>query len=179
MEKPILRGTTILGVRHQGGVAMGGDGQVTLGETVVKHMASKIRRVYNNTVLVGFSGAAADAFSLLERLEGKLEEFNGNLERAAMELAKDWRTDRYLRRLEALLAVMDRNLSLIISGEGDLIAPDDGVIGIGSGGAFAASAARAYIDGSRLDAKLIVERSLKIAASICIYTNDRIVVEEL
>jgi len=159
---------------------MGGDGQVSFGETIMKHRAAKVRKLHNDTILVGCAGAAGDAMSLFDRLEGKLEEFNGNLRRASVELVKEWRTDRYLRRLEAILAAVDKKGALILSGEGDLIEPDDGIVAIGSGGPFAMAAARAYVDsGLKLNARTIVEKSLKIAASICVYTNDQIVVEEL
>ncbi len=174
-----LRATTILSVRHQDRAAIAGDGQVSFGEVVVKHTARKVRRMYNDTVLAGFAGAAADAFALFAKFEAKLEEFRGNLPRAAVELAKDWRTDRVLRRLEALLAVVDREHSLIISGTGDVLEPDDGIIGIGSGGAYAAAAARALVRHSTLSAREIVEEAMRIAAGICVYTNDHITVEEL
>jgi len=171
-------GTTIVAVRRGGGVAMGGDGQVTLGNTVMKGNARKVRRLYNDTVLAGFAGGTADAFTLFERFEGKLEKY-GNLTRAAIELAKDWRSDRYLRRLEALLLVGDPGKVLVISGNGDVIEPDYDVAAIGSGGQFALAAARALLEGSELDARSIVERSLGIAADICIYTNRNLVVDEL
>lgn len=171
--------TTILSVRRDGRVAMGSDGQVTLGNTVFKHDATKIRRLANDTVLAGFAGAAADAFSLLERFEAKLQTYPGNTRRAAIELAKDWRTDRVLRRLEAMLAVADTTTSLIIGGSGDIIEPSDGIIGIGSGGPFALAAARALLAHSDLPAEEIVLEGLKIAGDICIYTNTRIVVETL
>ena len=145
----------------------------------MKHNARKVQKLYNNTILAGFAGAAADAFALFERFEAKLETYNGNLRRAAVELTKDWRMDKYLRRLEALLAVMDKEFSLIISGNGDVIEPDDGIIALGSGGAYALAAAKAYLECSQLDAKTIVERSLSIASSIDVYTNDRIIIEEL
>ncbi len=174
-----IRGTTILGVRRDGQVALGGDGQVTFGNTVMKHQGNKIRRLYRDQVLSGFAGAAADAFALFERFEEKLEHFNGNLRKAAVELAKDWRTDRYLRRLEALLAVMDRSTALIISGTGDIIEPDDQIVAIGSGGPYALAAARALRQHSDLSAEEIVRRSLEIAADICIYTNTHITVETL
>src|SRR6266498_1057198 len=164
------RSTTILSVRKQDQVALGGDGQVTLGQVVAKHDAIKIRRIAGGKVLVGFAGSAADAFALLERLEKKLGEFPDNTRRAAVELAKDWRTDRVLRRLEAMLAVVDKTTSLIISGAGDVIEPTDGVIGIGSGGPYAQAAAKALIEHSTLDARAIVESALKIAGEICIYT---------
>jgi ATP-dependent HslUV protease, peptidase subunit HslV len=174
-----VRSTTILCVRHQGRVALGGDGQVSFGEMVMKHTARKVRRMYNDTVLAGFAGAAADAFALFTKFEGKLEEFRGNLPRAAVELAKDWRMDRALRRLEALLAVANAEHSLIISGTGDVIEPDDGVIGIGSGGGYAAAAARALVKHSTLSARDIVDEAMRIAAGLCVYTNDRITIEEL
>jgi ATP-dependent HslUV protease, peptidase subunit HslV len=176
---PIARSTTILSVRHRGQVAVAGDGQVSFGDVVMKHTARKVRRMYNDKVIAGFAGAAADAFALFAKFEAKLEEFNGNLSRAAVELAKDWRTDRALRRLEALLAVVDQGHSLIISGTGDVIEPDDGVIGIGSGGAYAAAAARALVKHSNLSARQITEEAIHIAASLCVYTNDQITVEEL
>ncbi len=174
-----IRSTTVLAVRHRGRVALGGDGQVTIGATVVKAGARKIRRLYNGRVVSGFAGTAGDAFTLFGRFESKLEEYRGNLQRAAVELAKDWRTDRVLRRLEALLAVADAERSFIISGTGDVIEPDDGLIGIGSGGPFALAAARALVARTDLEAKEIVLEALRIAAGICIYTNDQITVEEL
>jgi ATP-dependent HslUV protease subunit HslV len=175
----MFRATTIIGVRHKGKVALGGDGQVTFQETVMKHNANKIRKLHNDTVLAGFAGAAADAITLFERFEAKLEQFSGNLPKAAVQLAKDWRTDKYLRRLEALLAVMDRRHGLLISGTGEVIEPDDGIVAIGSGGAYALAAARALLKHSDLDARSVVRESMKIAASICVYTNDRILIEEL
>jgi ATP-dependent HslUV protease subunit HslV len=171
-------GTTILAVRRNDAVAMGGDGQVTLGNTVMKGNARKVRRLHNDKVLAGFAGGTADAFTLFERFEGKLEKY-GNLTRAAIELAKDWRSDRYLRRLEALLLVADPGKIFVISGNGDVIEPDHDVAAIGSGGQFALAAARALLDGSGLDARSIVERSLGIAADICIYTNRNLVIDEL
>ena len=171
-------GTTILAVRRDRAVAMGGDGQVTLGNTVMKGNARKVRRLYNDKVLAGFAGGTADAFTLFERFEGKLEKY-GNLTRAAIELAKDWRSDRYLRRLEALLLVADPDKIFVISGNGDVIEPDHDVAAIGSGGQFALAAARALSEGSGLGARDIVERSLNIAADICIYTNRNLVIEEL
>src|SRR6266566_5306232 len=171
------RSTTILSVRRDGQVALGGDGQVTLGNVVAKHDAVKIRKLANGRVLVGFAGSAADAFALLERFEKKLAEFPDNTRRAVIELAKDWRTDRVLRRLEAMLAVADKTTSLIVSGAGDVIEPTDGVIGIGSGGPYAASAAKALLQHSQLDARAIVEAALKIAGEMCIYTNTNIKVE--
>jgi ATP-dependent HslUV protease subunit HslV len=171
-------GTTILAVRRDDGVAMGGDGQVTLGNTVMKGNARKVRRLFDNKVLAGFAGGTADAFTLFERFEGKLEKY-GNLTRAAIELAKDWRSDRYLRRLEALLLVADPDKIFVVSGNGDVIEPDHDVAAIGSGGQFALSAARALVEGSTLGSRDIVERSLNIAADICIYTNRNLVIEEL
>ena len=171
--------TTVLAVRHRGQVAMAGDGQVTVGQTIVKAGARKVRKVHGDRVLAGFAGTAADAFTLFARFEAKLEEHRGNLPRAAVELAKDWRTDRVLRRLEALLAVADRDHSLIVSGTGDVIEPDDGLIGIGSGGPYALAAARALMKHTELNAAGIAEEALRIAASICIYTNDQITVESL
>ncbi|MEO0972733.1 MAG: ATP-dependent protease subunit HslV [Pseudomonadota bacterium] len=171
-------GTTIVSVRQGDRVALGGDGQVTLGNTVMKHNARKIRRLGNDRVIAGFAGGTADAFTLFERFEGKLQQF-GSLTRAAIELAKDWRAERALRQLEALLCVADQERSLIVSGNGDVIEPPDGLMAIGSGGAFAQAAARALIDHSGLDARAIVEQSLRIAADICIYTNDQLTIEEL
>ena len=175
----LIHATTVLAIRHQGKVVMASDGQVTLGQTVVKHQARKVRRLYHDRVLAGFAGSAADGFSLYSRFEGKLEEHRGNLERAAVELARDWRTDRILRRLEAMLLVADTRAMYLLSGTGDLIEPDDGVIGIGSGGPFAMAAARALVTHSSLDARAIAEQALAIAADICVYTNARLVVEEL
>jgi ATP-dependent HslUV protease subunit HslV len=177
--RALIRETTILAVRKDGRAVMAGDGQVTLGETIMKHKASKIRTMYKNSVLVGFAGAAADAFNLFERLEGKLETCNGNLARAAVELAKDWRTDKILRRLEALLLAMDREHTLIISGTGDVIEPDESVAAIGSGGPYAVAAARALVENSELDAAAIAREAMTIAASICLYTNDQISIHEL
>ena len=173
------RGTTIVSVRRDNKVVLGGDGQVTLGNTIMKGNANKVRRLYNDKVLAGFAGGTADAFTLFERFEGKLEKHSGQLTRAAVELAKDWRTDRMLRRLEALLAVADDTSSLIISGNGDVIEPEDSLIAIGSGGPFAQAAARAMLDHSQLDARAVVENALGIAASICIYTNNNLTIEEL
>lgn len=175
----MFKGTTILCVRHKGKVALGGDGQVTLNDTIMKHGAKKVRRLYNDNVLAGFAGTTADAFTLFEKFEGKLEQYHGNLTRAAVELAKDWRTDKILRRLEALLIVADKEHTLIISGNGDVIEPDEGAIAIGSGGAYALASAKALIKHSGLDVKSIVDESMKIAADICVYTNDRIFIEEL
>jgi ATP-dependent HslUV protease subunit HslV len=176
---PELRSTTIVAVRHGGRVVIGGDGQVTVGQTVLKHNARKIRRLHHDRVLAGFAGAGADALALFERFEAKLEQMGGQLRRAAVELAKDWRTDRLLRRLEALLVVADHDATLIVSGTGDVIEPEDGVAAIGSGGSFALAAARVLIKHSTLDARAIVEESLRAAAEICIYTNAQLVVEEL
>lgn len=175
----MFKGTTIICVRQGDAVAMAGDGQVTLGPTVMKHGACKLRRMYDGKVLAGFAGSTADAFTLFEKFDAKLQEFRGNLARAAVALAKDWRTDRILRRLEALLIVADRNATLVLSGAGDVIEPDDGVAAIGSGGPFAQAAARALVAHSSLGAREIAEEALKIAADICIYTNDRIAVEVL
>jgi len=171
--------TTIIAVRHKGKVAMAGDGQVTLSNAIMKHTARKIRRIYNNQILAGFSGSAADALALLGRFEEKLEEYRGNLQRAAVELAKDWRMDKILRRLEALMIVADKERSFLISGTGDLIEPDDGILAIGSGGPYALSAARALIKYSDLSAKEIATEAIKIASQVCIYTNDTIILEEL
>jgi ATP-dependent HslUV protease, peptidase subunit HslV len=175
----MIHATTVISVRHRGKVAMAGDGQVSFNNMVLKHGARKVRRIYHDQILAGFAGAAADAFSLFTKFEAKLEEYRGNLPRAAVELAKDWRTDRVLRRLEALLAVADLENSLIVSGTGDVIEPDDGIIGIGSGGGFALSAARALIKHSDLSAREIVAEAMRIASEICIYTNAQITVEEL
>jgi ATP-dependent HslUV protease subunit HslV len=174
-----LRSTTILAVRHQGGAAIGGDGQVTLGQQVFKSDARKIRRLFNNKVLTGFAGASADAFALLERFEAKLKDFQGNVPRAATELAKDWRMDRNLRRLEAMLIALDRDSLLIVGGTGDVIQPTDGVAAIGSGGGYALAAARALVAHSSLNAAQVVRAGLEIAADLCIYTNRNIEVEEL
>ncbi len=174
-----FHGTTIISVRRGNQVVIGGDGQVTLGNTVMKGNARKVRRLYHGKVLAGFAGATADAFTLFERFEGQLEKQRGNLTRAAVEMVKDWRTDRMLRRLEAMLAIADAHASLIISGNGDVLEPENGLIAIGSGGPFAQSAARALLDNTELSARAIVEKSLHIAADICIYTNRNLVVEEL
>ena len=178
-ETPIIRSTTVLLVRKDGHVALAGDGQVTLGETVMKANARKVRRLYNDSILAGFAGATADAFSLLTRFESKLEQYHGNLERAAIELSKEWRTDKILRHLEALLVVADSKTSFLLSGNGDVIAPDDGVLAIGSGGSYALAAARALIQHTTLSAKEIAVAALKIAGDICIYSNHNIIVEEL
>jgi len=174
-----LHGTTILAVRKNGRSAIGGDGQVTLGQTVVKHTARKIRRLHNGQVLAGFAGSTADALALFTKFDAKIEEYRGNLERAAVELSKDWRTDRVLRRLEAFLIVTDRESSFLLSGAGDVISPDDGVLAVGSGGPYALAAARALIGHTDLDAPGIVLEAMKIAARICVYTNDQILVESL
>jgi len=171
--------TTILSVRRQGHVVVGGDGQVSLGNTVLKGNARKVRRLYQDRVIAGFAGGTADAFTLFERFEGKLDKHQGNLVRAAVELAKDWRPDRMLRRLEALLVVADREASLIISGNGDVIEPEDSIMAIGSGGSFAQAAARALVENTELDAATIVRKGLAIAADICVYTNHNIVLEEI
>ncbi|MBA1443549.1 MAG: ATP-dependent protease subunit HslV [Chromatiales bacterium] len=175
----MFKGTTILSVRRNGKVVIGGDGQVSLGNTVMKGNARKVRRLYKGGVIAGFAGATADAFTLFERFEGKLEKHHGNLTRAAVELAKDWRTERSLRRLEALLCVADTKASLIISGTGDVIEPENNLMAIGSGGAFAQAAARALLENTELGAAEVVNKGLSIAADICIYTNHNIVLEEL
>ena len=174
-----MHGTTILTVRHDGKVAMAGDGQVSMGDTVVKHAARKVRRLHNDRILAGFAGGTADAITLCEKFEDKLEEYDGNLRRAAVELARDWRTDRVLRHLEALMAVVDNESSLLISGNGDVLEPDDGILAIGSGGNYALAAARALVSHTALDAVTIVEEAMRIASAICVYTNDQIAVEEL
>ena len=173
------KGTTVLSVRRDGEVVIGGDGQVTMGNTIMKGNAKKVRRLFNDKVIAGFAGGTADAFTLFERFETKLEMYHGQLTRAAVELAKDWRTDRMLRRLEALLAVADKSTSLIITGNGDVIEPETDIIAIGSGGPFAQSAARALLENTKLTAKQIVEKSLRIAGDICIYTNNSLTIEEL
>nr|WP_316976208.1 ATP-dependent protease subunit HslV [Shumkonia mesophila] len=172
-------GTTILAVRKGGKVVIAGDGQVTLGQTVLKSNATKVRRLSDGAVIAGFAGATADAFALFERLEGRLEQYPGQLARACVEMAKDWRTDRYLRRLEAMMAVADRKVSLVLTGTGDVLEPEDGLIGIGSGGNYALAAARALIDRDDLDAEAVARRAMKIAAGICIYTNESVTVEIL
>ena len=174
-----MHGTTVLAVRRNGKTAIAGDGQVTIGNTVMKHNAKKIRKMYNDKILAGFAGATADAFTLFEKFESKLEQYRGNLTRAAVELAKDWRTDKILRRLEALMIIADHERSFILSGNGDVIEPENGVAAIGSGGPYAMAAARALIEHTQLDANKIVEESMKIAAEICIYTNKEITIEEL
>ena len=178
-DPPQMHGTTILSVRKDGRVVVAGDGQVSLGQTVIKSNARKVRLLADGKVLVGFAGATADAFTLFERLEAKLEQYPSQLTRACVELAKDWRTDRYLRRLEAMMAVSDEKVSLILSGTGDVLEPEDGLIGIGSGGSFALAAARALIDRDDMDAEAIARRAMAIAAGICVYTNDNLVVETL
>ncbi len=172
-------GTTIIAVRKDGHVTIAGDGQVSMGNTVVKSNARKLRRLANGTVIAGFAGATADAFALFERLEAKLEQYPGQLTRACVELAKDWRTDRYLRRLEAIMAVADKSVSLIVSGTGDVLEPEDGIIGIGSGGNYALAAARALVDVPGLDAEAIAKKAMAIAASICVFTNDKVTIESL
>jgi len=174
-----IRSTTIISVRHKGEVVVAGDGQVTLGATVLKHEAKKVRRLYNGGVITGFAGATADALTLFDKLEQKLEQYKGNLLRAAVELSKDWRTDKMLRRLEAFLIAVDSQHSLLLSGTGDVIEPDDGILAIGSGGPYAQAAAKALIGHSELDAEAICRESMAIAASLCIYTNDHIMVEKL
>jgi ATP-dependent HslUV protease subunit HslV len=176
---PSFHATTIICVRKNGKVAISSDGQVTLGDTVVKHGAKKIRRLYNEKILAGFAGSSADSFALFSRFEAKLEQFHGNLSRAAVELAKDWRTDRALRHLEAVMIVADDKLTFLISGTGDLIEPDDGIVGIGSGGAYALAAARALSKHTNLGAREIVQEAMQIAGKICIYTNENISIEEL
>lgn len=178
-ENELWHGTTILAVRKNGKVVIAGDGQVTLGSTVIKSNARKVRRIGDGTVIGGFAGATADAFTLFERLEAKLEKHPGQLTRACVELAKDWRTDRYLRRLEAMMAVADKDVSLVLTGTGDVLEPEDGLIGIGSGGNYALSAARALIDIDGLEAEAIARKSMKIAAQICVYTNENVIVESL
>lgn len=174
-----MKGTTVLAVRRDGKVAMGGDGQVTIGDTVIKHTARKVRTLYQGKILAGFAGSTADAFTLFERFEKKLEQHQGNLSRSAVELAKDWRTDRVLRRLEALMAVADSDGLFLISGTGDVLEPEGGVLAIGSGGPYASAAARALVDHTDLGAAEVVQEALTIAARICVYTNDEISIEEL
>ncbi|NLT22981.1 MAG: ATP-dependent protease subunit HslV [Syntrophorhabdus sp.] len=174
-----MEATTVLCVRHNGGIAIGGDGQVTMNATVMKHTAKKVRKLYSDKCLAGFAGATADAFTLFERFEKKLEQYNGNITRAAVELAKDWRTDRLLRRLEALLIVADSDHTLILSGNGDVIEPDDGIAAIGSGGPYAQAAAKALVKHASLSAVEIVKEAMAIASDICIYTNERVTIEEL
>ncbi len=178
-EENRIRSTTVIGLIKDGKAVIGSDGQVTVGNTVMKHKTRKVRKIFNDKVLVGFAGATSDAFTLFEKFESKLEEYKGNLSRAAVELAKEWRTDKYLRRLEALLAVVDKEKALVISGTGDVIEPDDGIVAIGSGGQYALVAARMLLKYSKLNAKEIVNESLNQAADICIYTNHNISIEEL
>lgn len=175
----MFHSTTILAVRHRNRAVLAGDGQVTLGDVVVKQSARKIRRLYNDKILAGFAGSAADSFALFARFEAKLEQYRGNIERSAVELAKDWRTDRVLRRLEAMLVVMDLKSTFLLSGNGDLIEPDDGIVGIGSGGSYALAAARALARHTDLDARAIAEHAMAVASEICIYTNSTITIEEL
>jgi ATP-dependent HslUV protease subunit HslV len=174
-----MHGTTILAVRHKGKVAVGGDGQITLNNTIIKHRAKKVRKIYQEKIIVGFAGTTADALNLSDRLEQKLERYNGNLTRAAVELARDWRTDKYLRRLEALMIAVDEEKMYLISGNGDVIEPDEAIIGIGSGGVGAQAAAVALVQHTELSARQIVEDAMKIAASVCVYTNDKIIIEEI
>jgi ATP-dependent HslUV protease subunit HslV len=178
-QKLSIHGTTILAVRRNGTVALAGDGQVTMHNTILKHKAKKIRRLYHDKILAGFSGATADAFTLFEKFENKLDQFQGNITRAAVELAKDWRTDKILRRLEALLLIADKDQCFIISGNGDVIEPDDVVTAVGSGGPYALAAAKALVDHTTLSAREIATEAMKIAANICIYTNDQVVIEEV
>lgn len=175
----LIRATTVIGLTHRGKTVIGADGQVTVGQTVMKHSARKVRRMYNDRVLAGFAGAAADAFTLFGKFEDNLDKYRGNLERSAVELAKEWRTDKYLRQLEALLAVLDGQKALVISGTGEIIEPDDGIVAIGSGGSFALAAARMLVKHSNLAAREIVQEALETAADICIYTNRNITMEEL
>ncbi len=179
MKKRLIRSTTVLSVRRDGKVVLAGDGQVTLGESVIKHTAKKIRRLYQDRILAGFAGSTADAFSLFSRFESKLEQYHGNLGRAAVELAKDWRTDKFLRHLEALLVVCDKDQTFMLSGQGDVIEPDGGIAAIGSGGPYAQAAADALAAHTKLSAREIAEQSMKIAAKMCIYTNDNFTIEEL
>jgi len=179
VQFPKIRSTTVLLVRRDGKVALAGDGQVTVGETVMKASAKKVRRLYNDKILAGFAGATGDAFSLLTRFEGKLEQYHGNLERAAIELSKEWRTDKILRHLEALLVVADERTSFLLSGNGDVISPDDGVLAIGSGGSYALAAARALMAHTQMSAREIAVEAMRIAGEICIYSNSNILVEEL
>jgi ATP-dependent HslUV protease subunit HslV len=174
-----IRATTILAVKHNGKVAVAGDGQVTLESSVIKHHAKKVRKIYKDRIIVGFAGATADALNLSERLEKKLEQYNGNLTRAAVELARDWRTDKYLRRLEAIMIAVDDTNMYLLSGNGDVIEPDEGVIGIGSGGQIAQAAAMALLKHAELEARAVVEAAMQIAASICVYTNEAITIEEI
>ena len=175
----MFHSTTILAVRHRGQAVLAGDGQVTFGQTVMKQGAKKTRRLYNDRILAGFAGSAADSFALFSKFESKLEQYRGNLERSAVELARDWRSDRVLRRLEAMLIVLDKDQTYLLSGNGDLIEPDDGVVAIGSGGPYALAAARALVGSTELEAKVIAQKAMQIAGEICIYTNTSIVIEEL
>ncbi|PYX01513.1 MAG: HslU--HslV peptidase proteolytic subunit [Acidobacteria bacterium] len=177
--KRLIRSTTVLCVRRNGNVVMAGDGQVTLGEGIIKHSAKKIRRLYQDKILAGFAGSTADAFSLFSRFESKLEQYHGNLGRAAVELAKDWRTDKFLRHLEALLLVSDKDQTFLLSGQGDVIEPDSGIAAIGSGGPYAQAAAQALAEHTQLAARQIAEEAMKIAGKMCIYTNDKVTIEEL
>jgi ATP-dependent HslUV protease, peptidase subunit HslV len=179
MDGQVIHATTVICVRRDGQVAMAGDGQVTVGNTVMKHGAAKVRRLYHDKILSGFAGSAADAFALYSRFEAKLEEYRGNMERSVVELAKDWRMDKYLRQLQAMLIVANAERSYLISGTGDLIQPDDGILAIGSGGPFALSAARALVKHTQLSAAQVAEEAMRVAAEVCIYTNDRITVETL
>ena len=177
--KRLIRSTTVLSVRRDGHVVLAGDGQVTLGESVIKHSAKKIRRLYNDKIVAGFAGSTADAFTLFSRFEAKLEQYHGNLGRAAVELARDWRTDKFLRHLEALLLVSDKEQTFLLSGQGDVIEPDTGIAAIGSGGPYAQAAAQALSEHTKLSARQIAEEALKIAGKMCIYTNDKVTIEEL
>jgi ATP-dependent HslUV protease subunit HslV len=177
--KRLIRSTTVLSIRRNGSVVLAGDGQVTLGESVIKHTAKKIRRLYNDKILAGFAGSTADAFTLFSRFESKLEQYHGNLGRSAVELAKDWRTDKFLRHLEALLLVCDQEQTYLLSGQGDVIEPDGGVAAIGSGGPYAQAAAQALVQFTELSARKIAEEAMKIAGRMCIYTNDSVTIEEL
>ncbi len=177
--KRLIRSTTVLSVRRKGSVVLAGDGQVTLGESVIKHSAKKIRRLYNDKIVAGFAGSTADAFTLFSRFEAKLEQYHGNLGRAAVELARDWRTDKFLRHLEALLLVSDKEQTFLLSGQGDVIEPDGGIAAIGSGGPYAQAAAQALADHTELSSRQIAEEAMKIAGKMCIYTNDRVTIEEL
>lgn len=179
MEQPVFHATTVICVRRDSQVAMAGDGQVTIGNTVMKHGAAKVRRLYHDKILAGFAGSAADAFALFSRFEAKLEEYRGNMERSVVELAKDWRMDKYLRQLQAMLIVANNDRAYLVSGTGDLIQPDDGILAIGSGGSFALAAARALMKHTQMTAVQIAEESMRIASEICIYTNDHITVESL
>ncbi len=178
-KKRLIRSTTVLSVRRDGKVVLAGDGQVTLGESVIKHSAKKIRRLYNDKIIAGFAGSTADAFTLFSRFEAKLEQYHGNLGRAAVELGKDWRTDKYLRNLEALLIVSDKDQTFLLSGQGDVIEPDGGIAAIGSGGPYAQAAAQALIEHTQLGARQVAEEAMKIAGKMCIYTNDKVTIEEL